>query len=457
MLLVPCFLAVFAALFSCTGRQEPAVPAPQLPDTLRVGTLYSPTSLFLFRGDTMGYEYERISSFVADCGIELEFAIARNMEAMIEMLDTGAIDIIAYEVPVTAEYNNRALHCGDENITHQVLVQGRGKDRVTDVTQLVGKEVWVEKGSKYESRLRNLDNEIGGGIIIQTIEDSVITEDLIDLVSRKKIQFTIVDSDIAQLNKTYYSGIDISMPVSFPQRSSWAVRPGDTWLADTINAWCALAKSQDENKRAMKRYFEISKREADGSGMEIYRPGSDPMLPRGAISAYDELFKKYSSGIGWDWRLLASQAWVESKFDTTVTSWAGARGLMQVMPGTARAYGITPQEAVNPEKNIMVACASIGDIMGYLAKRVPDAQERVKFAVAAYNSGLGHVADAIALAAKHGKDPAKWEGNVEDALLWKSNPEYYNDEVCRCGYFRGRQTVVYVKKVMRQYDVFKKM
>ena len=81
--------------------------------------------------------------------------------------------------------------------------------------------------------------------------------------------------------------------------------------------------------------------------------------------------------------------------------------------------------------------------------------ERIKFILAAYNSGIAHIYDAIALARKHGKNPALWHDNVSEALMMKSNPEYYNDPVCRYGYFRGRQTVEYVKEVTRVYERFK--
>lgn len=449
--------AILLQGYSCASGDESNEKKSTLPDTLRVGTLYSPTSLFFFRGDTMGYEYERISSFAKDKNITLDFVIANNMESMLQMLDSGAIDIIAYEIPITAEYKNKVLSCGTENITHQVLVQPKSKNKITDVTQLVGKDVWVEKGSKYESRLRNLDNEIGGGIIIHTIsEDSLITEDLIDLVSDKKISYTIVDSDIAKLNRTYYNNIDIEMSISFPQRSSWAVRPDDKWLADSINEWTKLAKSQDEYKKVLKRYFELSKQGPTNYVADYYHPNTDRNHKKGVISKYDDIFKRHAQTINWDWKLLASQAWVESHFDTTAVSWAGARGLMQIMPGTARAYGLSAGEITNAEKNVKVAVASIRDLENFFYKKVPDKEERLKFIIAAYNSGMGHVADAIALAKKYGKDPTKWYDNVEEAILWKSNPDFYNDEVCRFGYFRGRQTVAYVKKVLHQYEIFKK-
>lgn len=418
-----------------------------LPDTLRVGTLYSPTSYFIYREEKMGYDYDLISRFGKDKGIVIDLEVAPSLSALIEMMDSGKIDVAAYEIPITAEYRNHVIPCGTENITHQVLVQPKkGQDeRITDVTQLVGKEIYVEKGSKYQHRLNNLNDEIGGGIIIHTVaEDTLITEDLIEMVSNGKIPLTVVDSDIAQLNKTYYNynSLDIGMEISFPQRSSWGVTPGKEWLADSIDTWFADSEPQNMQARLLKRYFELSKE----------NPEYNIDLSRGKISPYDHLFRKYASQIDWDWRVLASQGYAESHFDSTVVSWAGARGIMQIMPRTANAYGLPASQITNPEANIKTAVAIIKDLDNSLKKHVPDPTERRKFVLAAYNSGIAHIYDAIALAKKYGKNPQVWSGNVEEALLMKANPEYYNDPVCKFGYFRGRQTTQYVIKVLDFYE-----
>ena len=141
----------------------------RLPDTLTVGTLYSPTGFFILKGDTMGYDYDRICDFARSRGIALRFKVARSMPALLDMLKKRQVDVLACEIPVTAEYKSRVLHCGAVNETYQVLVQHSGKGMIYDVTQLIGRDVFVEKGSKYESRLRNLDNEVGGGIVIHTV------------------------------------------------------------------------------------------------------------------------------------------------------------------------------------------------------------------------------------------------------------------------------------------------
>ena len=202
----------------------------RLPDTLRVGTLYSPTSYFIYRQEPMGYDYDMVSRFAADKGMHLSLRIAPSLSRAVELLDSGLIDLLAYEVPVTGEYRQRVIHCGIENATYQVLVQPkRGKQPlISDVTQLVGREVYVEERSKYLQRLNNLNEELGGGIIIHEVDrDTLITEDLMEMVSKGEIPLTVVDSDIGRLNKTYYNDLDITLQISFPQRSAWGVAQGN--------------------------------------------------------------------------------------------------------------------------------------------------------------------------------------------------------------------------------------
>lgn len=433
---------------ACDKHINRNVETYELPDTLIVGTLYSPTTFFIFKGDTLGYEYERINKFTQDKGIVARFVLGNNLPHMIELLDSGKIDLIAYEVPITNEYKNIVIHCGNENITNQVLVQSKSNRMITDAIQLIGQEVYVEKGSKYESRLKNLDNEVGGGIIIHSVSpDSATTEDLIEMVADRKVPLTITDSDIAKINRTYFKNINIEVPISFAQRASWAVK--DSILADSINSWNELQESKNASMALIKRYFELSKNEE----RNINYPKLN--FSNGNISPYDHIFKKYAPEIGWDWRILAAQAWSESRFDTTAVSWAGAKGLMQLMPGTARAYGLDIEHITNPELNVKAAVANIKELNRILSKRVPNEEERMKFILAAYNSGVGHVLDAIALAKKYGKNPQIWEGNVSETLRWKANPEYFNDEVCRAGYFRGSETIAYVEKVNKYYNYFK--
>ena len=345
------------------------------------------------------------------------------------------------------QFKDSVEFCGEDIITHQVLVQ-RNSNKVPplqNVTELIGKEVYVKPG-KYLDRLINLDKELGGGILIHKVEnDSVTTEDLIMQVSNGTIDYAVCDNDLAKLNKTYYPNLNISMPISFDQRASWAVRKTSPLLAAAATQWHRENMTSPSYRASSKRYFEISKRIPHGSILSIQK---------GKISHYDELFKKYAKEIDWDWRLLASLAYTESNFDTTAVSWAGAKGLMQLMPRTARAMGVPAGMEQNPEESIKAAVKYIAATANSF-RRIPDPDERIKFILAAYNAGIGHITDAMALAEKYGKNKYIWDNNVADYILLKSNEEYFNDPLCKNGYFRGVETFKFVKEVISRGEVYK--
>ena len=393
----------------------------------------------------MGVDYSLVKRLAQDKGMELELKVAPGLQRMIEMLDSGLVDLIAYPVPVTGEYKDRIAACGPVSETYQVLVQPRraGVELINDVTSLPGHDVYVEKGSRYYFRMHNLNDELGGGINIHAIDrDTLITEDLIEMVSDGTIPLTVIDSDIARLNRTYYPNLDVSLALSFPQRSAWGVSPGNRWLADSIDSWISDDKPRDTRRQLLRRYFELSKNSPSTADIDF---------TKGKISPFDHIFKTHAASIGYDWRLLASQGYVESQFDSTRTSWAGAKGIMQIMPSTARAYGSTADKITSVDNCVETSTLILKDLNKSLSKLVPDDTERIKFVLAAYNAGLAHIYDAIALARKLGYNPEVWDGNVAECLLLKSHPEYYNDPVCKFGYFRGRQTTTYVNQVIAFY------
>ena len=443
-------------LFACGGggrKPAPAGPAPhdlpQIQDTGRLValTLYSSTSYFMYRGQDMGFQYELAEQFARSLGLELEVKVARSVRDMIRMLLSGEGDLIAYALPVTKEWKDSLRYCGEEIITHQVLVQRRmrGADPLRDVTQLVDKDIYVKPG-KYHDRLANLDRELGGGIRIHVVRgDSVTHEDLIAKVARGEIPYTVSDDDVARLNRTYFPQLDVSLPLSFDQRSSWAVRPDCPLLANAADRWYRANASSPDYEASEKRYFEQSKATPHTPILS---------LSRGIISHYDALFKKYAPSIGWDWRLLASLAYNESNFDTTAVSWAGARGLMQLMPSTARAMGVPPGREQNPEESVRAAVKYLGQTARSF-RSIPE-PERTNFVLASYNSGIGHVLDAMALAEKYGKDKYVWRDNVEKFILLKSDERYYTDSVCRHGYFRGVETYNFVRDITARYERYRR-
>jgi len=168
------------------------------------------------------------------------------------------------------------------------------------------------------------------------------------------------------------------------------------------------------------------------------------------ISQYDDMIRHYSISINWDWRLLASLIYQESRFIPDVTSEAGAYGLMQIMPETGRNFGI--DITASPENNMRAGIKYIIWLHSIFDNLIPDTKERINFILAAYNAGPGHVLDAMKLAEKNGMNPLKWDGSVAEWLLKKSERQYYNDSVVKSGYFSGTESVNYVSQVRERYE-----
>ena len=198
------------AWLSCSGPSGDANMNQQL-QRLVVGTMYSPTGFFILKGDTLGYDYDRIKEYAQHNNLYLEFRVGSNLDELIEMLRNGQIDIIATEVPNTTEYRQKVLNCGSINETKQILVQNAHNDLITDVTQLAGKDVYVGSGTPSENTLRMVNSELGGLINIHPLaSDSIEADDLMEMVSKNKVSLAVVNSDMAQFNKERFKDIDIT-------------------------------------------------------------------------------------------------------------------------------------------------------------------------------------------------------------------------------------------------------
>ena len=173
----------------------------------------------------------------------------------------------------------------------------------------------------------------------------------------------------------------------------------------------------------------------------------------GIISAFDDLFRRYSSTAGWDWRLLAAMSYQESGFDPQAVSSMGAMGLMQLMPSTADAMGVPRDKRFDPEQNISASTRYIRKVSQSFSD-IKDAEERIKFTLAAYNGGVGHVQDAQTLTRKAGRDHQIWQ-EVAPFILHLSEPRYYRDPDVLNGYMRGSETEAYVRLIMNRWNQYR--
>ncbi len=419
-------------------------------------TGFNAYSYFIYKGKTMGYEYELLQRLGDRLGVDVEIIISKDIDEMFKLLEDGVGDLIAFNLTVTNDRKDIVDFTTHLNTTHQVLVQRKPdnwrnltRDKINDSLiknpiDLEQKIVHVRKSSAYKTRLENLEEEIGGHIEIIEADDSLSTEDLIEQVALGEIEYTISDENIAKLNQAYFSNLDIGTHVSFPQKIAWAVNKNSTGFLDELNTWIEAFKKNLDYYVIYDRYYKYR------SYYKARRSSKYFLNEGGGISKYDELLKEYADSINWDWKLLASLVFQESKFKPDAKSWAGAIGLMQLLPETGKAHGA--ENLLDPEENIRAGADYISWLDKFWSKSIEDKEERINFILASYNIGFGHIEDARRLAEKHGANPNVWSGSVEDYLLKKSKPKYYNDEVVRNGYCNGKETYAYVKSVIQRYE-----
>lgn len=225
---------------------------------------------------------------------------------------------------------------------------------------------------------------------------------------------------------------------------SWAVRKDATDLAEALNGW--YGEGIDVTVEKAERLREKERN-------TVRRKVRAPFISKekGIISVYDNHFKSAAARTGWDWRLLAAQCYQESGFDPDAISWAGARGLMQVMPSTAAQMGVPESRLFSPEDNINAAAKYISHLKGLFQD--VRGEERTKFVLAAYNGGAGHVRDAMALARKYGKNQHSW-AEVKHFVRGLSQARYYRDPVVRYGYMIGNETANYVDAVWERWRAY---
>ena len=411
---------------------------------LRVITMESAFSYYIGNNDDeMGFDYDLALNLADYLDLNLQLILAENATEMLELLESGEGDLVAFRLATRKPLKERYAFVDMLFPSQQVLVQRKGRETLTDVTQLIGQEVYVRPKSSYAKRLENLNNELGGAITIKEVPDSVTIDELIIAVSKGDIDYTIADNDIVALSSGYLSNIDYQLPVGLVTEKGWLVRKDSPVLLENINTWYASIEKSKFMKQLTQRYIQKNS----------YFDSFDLKIPQGSISPFDDILKSEAPRIGWDWQLLAALAWNESHFNPYAVSRAGAMGVMQMMPRTAQKYGLTEETIVMPQYAIPAGVEYIKRL-DMIFRRVENKEERIKFILAGYNSGPGHVLDAMALAEKYGDNAYIWYDNVEKYLLLKNKPEYYNDSVCKSGFFRGNHTVRYVDDVMKTYQKY---
>ncbi len=428
------------------------LPAMKKRGSLRVLTRNNGLTYFLHRGQAYGFDYELAKMAAQAAGLRLEMIVVPSRADLIPWLLQGRGDVIAASLTDTPAREKRVAFSRPYLYVDQVLVERRRGPQAKRFTDLRGKTVAIRESSSYWQRLEPLQKKYGFELV--PVSEDRETPEIIGDVAKGDYDFTVSDSDILDVELTWRNDVQKAFTLPLPpnvepagrdgqQAIAFAVRKDNPRLKRFLDRFVARTYRGMRYNMARNRYFK-NKHTIVVGHRETVKPG--------AISPYDAIFKRVSRKYGFDWRLMAAQAYQESRFDPRVKSWVGAKGLFQVMPTTGRAMGFSNLE--NPEQGAHAGIEYMRRLVSQLDARIP-LKHRLRFALAAYNVGLGHVQDARRLAAQIGLNPNKWFKNVAKAMLLLQERRYYSK--ASHGYCRGSEPVAYVSQIQLRYDNYVKM
>ncbi len=412
--------------------------------SIRMLTRNNAVSYFLYKGTQQGFDYEWVKLFAKENGLRLDVVVPPESKDLIPWLNEGRGDVIAAEMTVNSARAADVWFSSPYNFVDEVIVQRAGEAPLTSVSQLKGKTIHVRPSSSYRRTLDALQPSAGPFTLVDAAEDDE-TEALIAQVAAGTIPLTVADSTIAAVEKSWRDDIQTSLPLASSE-IALAARKDSPKLQRALDAFVRKHVTRGEGRIKGSVEYNLLKHQYFESTHRANEAQED-FKETGQISRYDNLIRNQSTNYGLDWRLMAAQAYQESRFNPEAKSWVGALGLFQVMPRTGAEMGFV--DLKDPETGIGAGVSYMAQMIESFDKDIPF-KHRVRFALASYNAGRGHVEDARRLAAELGLNPNKWFKNVEVAMLKLQDQRVAKK--MKHGYCRGEEPVKYVSEIQSRYD-----
>ncbi len=425
-----------AAVNPAAGRPERYtgdLPTIRERKVLRVLTRNNATSYFVWRGEILGFEHDLAVEFAKRLGVQVEFIVAPTRVALFAWLFEGRGDVIAASITARDFESGAFAASGPYNRVVETVVTRASDSLIGSVDDLAGRTLAVRRTSSYWNTAQELLRD-GASFQLVTAPEEMETEEIIDRVVGGEYDVTIADSHILAIELAWRDDVRPAFAVSDTLSHAWVTRATDRQLLAAIDSFfVAIDRSA---------FYNITKRKYFGNPKAARTRAATRTARTGQISPFDELTRRYASRYDFDWLTITAQMYEESRFDPEVVSFAGAVGLMQLMPRTARGFGFESLHV--PEINIHAGTRYLRHVYTQLDD-IPDPAERLWFALASYNAGLGHIRDAQQLAKEEGLEPDRWFGHVAAVaplLQRRSVHQRFQYGYCRCN-----EPVAYVRKI----------
>ena len=402
-------------------------------------------SVYIWRGEIMGFHNDIAKQFAKDHKLRYELVMAPDNASLLDYIVEDKADIALGFLTPTQERKDKGIAFSRPYHYSSEVVVTHGDDiSIENTDDLNGRTVTVRPSSNYWATAKKLQNTVPGMKLVAA-DETLDTEEIIDFVGEGKYDITIADSHLVEMEINLDVDVKVVLELTKPQGQSWAVKAGNDALLNKVNSYIRKNYKGLFYNVTYNKYFKNLKRAKKHRYDETSHRTGD------ALSPYDDLVKKYSERYGFDYRLMVAQMHQESKFNPNAKSYAGAIGLFQVMPKTAKQMGF--KNPAHPETGIFAGIRYMDWVRDRMKVYDIREDELIWFTLASYNAGSGHVADAIRLARKKGWRDDVWFNNVEKAMLLLSHKKYSSK--ARYGYVRGKEPVNYVREIKQRYEIYK--
>ena len=409
---------------------------------LRVLLRNNAASYFLYRGELLGFEYELARQFARYHGLRFEVVVPPGHQELTTWLLEGKADMaMAFLEPSDSQRRlgidfTRPYHYAQQ---HMVVAKN---DKVEQLSDMKRHTVIARKNGSYWNTLARLQQQ-GGNFNLRAVKDNVETEQLIQRVADATRLATLADEHILDIELARSVTVKSAFSLEREIPHAIAIRARNPVLKAELDAFIKRVYRSEFYNVLYAKYFKSKRSVLKLSAGRVV----DPEM--GEISPFDKTVQKYSERYGFDWRLITAQMYQESGFDPKAKSYAGAKGLMQIMPRTARSLGI--KDIAKPANGIKAGVKYMDWLRDRFDENLP-VSDRLWFSLASYNAGAGHVHDARRLAKQMGLDSNKWFANTEIAMLLLSQKEFSSK--ARYGFVNGKEPVNYVREIKQRFEAY---
>jgi membrane-bound lytic murein transglycosylase F len=406
---------------------------------LRVLTRNTASSYFVWRGQLRGFDYELAKAFARDQNMRLEMVVPRPGESLYDLLREGRGDLVAASLIPPPERELEGVHFSRAYNYLSHLVVGRRGATPKTFKELVGRTIHLPRASPLWKLVSQLQSDFE--FELRATPTGMKIDQVVRAVAAGTYDLTATDSQTLAIEQSWRDELEAGITLREKIPLSWAVREGNPQLLDEVNRFIKNTYRGLTYNVLYDRYFRDSRAMRSQLSQRTIRGGR--------LSPYDEIVRRYADEYGFDWRLIVAQMYQESRFDHGAQSFAGAQGLMQVMPQTAAQFDI--DDMSDPESAILAGVRYLDWVYDQF-DGILSVSDRMWFSLAAYNAGPGHVRDAQRLARQLGLNPRSWFGHVEHAMLLLSQDAYYSK--AKHGYCRCSEPVRYVRDIQQRFNAY---